>query len=125
MNCEKLTPSEPLLLSLAEMGIGTLPRSARLNLCWGGANAIGRRALDRLDLPSLWDRAVSDDLSVSRAAHRAGLVIYALKRIPKKSETVDIGPLHIEVLDIDNHRVDQLLVSRRIDPAAGTVPSAS
>ena len=52
----------------------------------------------------------------------AGLVIYALKRIPKKSETVDIGPLHIEVLDIDNHRVDQLLVSRRIDPPAATTP---
>ncbi|WP_199031605.1 MULTISPECIES: hemolysin family protein [Ralstonia] len=53
----------------------------------------------------------------------AGLVIYALKRIPKKSESVDIGPLHIEVLDIDNHRIDQLLVSRRIDPP--TAPSAS
>ncbi len=52
----------------------------------------------------------------------AGLVIYALKRIPKKSETVDIGTLHIEVLDIDNHRVDQLLVSRRIDPPAATTP---
>ncbi|MCA1538277.1 hypothetical protein I6F21_38010, partial [Bradyrhizobium sp. NBAIM03] len=55
----------------------------------------------------------------------AGLVIYALKRIPKKSETVDIGPLHIEVLDIDNHRIDQLLVSRRIDPLAAAAPSAS
>ncbi|WP_042570395.1 hemolysin family protein [Ralstonia solanacearum] len=45
----------------------------------------------------------------------AGLVIYALKRIPKKSESIDIGPLHIEVLDIDNHRIDQLLVSRCVD----------
>jgi ceramide glucosyltransferase len=65
-----------LVLSLAEMGIATLPRCARCNLCWGGAHALGRRALDRLDLPRLWDRSVSDDLSVSRAAHRAGLVIY-------------------------------------------------
>ncbi|MCK4133859.1 hemolysin family protein [Ralstonia nicotianae] len=58
----------------------------------------------------------------------AGLVIYALKRIPKKSESVDIGPLHIEVLDIDSHRIDQLLVSRRTDgPAASTpaTPAAS
>ena len=55
----------------------------------------------------------------------AGLVIYALKRIPKKSESIDIGPLHIEVLDIDNHRIDQLLVSRRIDPAAAPASSAS
>jgi len=66
-----------LLLSLAEMGVATLPRCARCNMCWGGATAIGRRALERLDLPRLWDRAVSDDLSVSRAAHAAGLVIYA------------------------------------------------
>jgi CBS domain containing-hemolysin-like protein len=51
----------------------------------------------------------------------AGLVIYALKRIPKKSESVDIGPLHIEVLDIDSHRIDQLLVSRRAEsPAAAS-----
>ena len=67
----------PLLLSLAEMGVATLPRCARCNLCWGGATAIGRRALERLDLPRLWDRAVSDDLLLSRAAHRAGFVIYA------------------------------------------------
>lgn len=67
----------PLLLSLAEAGVATLPRCARCNLCWGGATAIGRRALGRLDLPRLWERAVSDDLSLSRAAHRAGLVIYA------------------------------------------------
>lgn len=67
----------PLLLSLAEMGVATLPRCARCNLCWGGATAVGRRALRRLDLARLWDRAVSDDLSLSRAAHRAGLVIYA------------------------------------------------
>lgn len=67
----------PLLLSLAEMGVATLPRCARCNLCWGGATAIGRRALERLDLPRLWDRTVSDDMSLSRAAHRAGLVIYA------------------------------------------------
>lgn len=80
----------PLLLSLAEMGVATLPRSARLNLCWGGANAIGRRALDRLDLPRLWDRAVSDDLSVSRAAHRAGLVIYAPLTVRPPSPT-DLG----------------------------------
>ena len=67
----------PLLLSLAEMGVATLPRCARCNLCWGGATAIGRRALERLELPSLWERAVSDDMSLSRAAHRVGLVIYA------------------------------------------------
>lgn len=65
------------LVALAEAGIATLPRCARCNLCWGGATAIGRDALDRLDLPRLWDRAVSDDLVLTRAARQAGLVIYA------------------------------------------------
>lgn len=55
----------------------------------------------------------------------AGLVIYALKRIPKKSESIDIGPLHIEVLDIDNHRIDQVLVSRSIDPPASPAPTSA
>ena len=75
--CRPSPGAGALLLSLAEMGVATLPRCARCNLCWGGATAIGRDALERLDLPRLWDRAVSDDMSLSRAAHRAGLVIYA------------------------------------------------
>ncbi|MBY0329193.1 MAG: glycosyltransferase family 2 protein, partial [Acetobacteraceae bacterium] len=62
------------LVALAEMGIATLPRCARCNLCWGGATAIRR---DALDLPRVWDRAVSDDLMLTRAARAAGLLIYA------------------------------------------------
>lgn len=65
------------MLALAEMGIATLPRWSRLPLCWGGATAIGRAALDRLDLREVWDRAVSDDLALTRAARRAGLPVYA------------------------------------------------
>lgn len=81
-----------MLLSLAEIGVATLPRHARLNLCWGGATAIGRRALERLDLPRLWDRALSDDLSLSRAAHKAGLVIYAPLTVrPPSPASVDVG----------------------------------
>lgn len=76
-----------LLLALAEAGVATLPRCARCNLCWGGATAIGRAALERLDLPRLWDRAVSDDMSLSRAAHRAGLVIYAPLTVRPPSPT--------------------------------------
>ena len=64
-------------LSLIETGVATLPRSPSWNICWGGATAIGRAALDRLDLPRLWDRAMSDDLVLTRAARAAGLLIYA------------------------------------------------
>jgi hypothetical protein len=62
------------LASLAEIGIATLPRCARCNLCWGGATAIRR---DALDLRAVWDRALSDDLVLTRAARAAGLLIYA------------------------------------------------
>jgi ceramide glucosyltransferase len=64
-------------LSMIETGIATLPRSAGWNICWGGATAIGRDALDRLDLPRLWDRAMSDDLVLTRAAREAALLVYA------------------------------------------------
>ncbi len=42
----------------------------------------------------------------------AGLVIYAVKRIPKKSESITVAGFRFEVLDIDHHKIDQLLVSR-------------
>ena len=42
----------------------------------------------------------------------AGLVIYSLKRIPKKSESISVAGFRFEVLDIDHHKIDQLLVSR-------------
>ena len=45
-----------------------------------------------------------------------GLVIYALKRIPKKSESITVGGYRFEVLDIDHHKIDQLLVSRLSAP---------
>ncbi|MCO6416660.1 glycosyltransferase family 2 protein [Siccirubricoccus sp. KC 17139] len=64
-------------LALVDAGIGTLPRCAACNICWGGATAIRADALARLDLPRLWDRAISDDLTLTRAARRLGMVIYA------------------------------------------------
>ena len=96
-----------LLLSLAEMGVATLPRCARCNLCWGGATALSRRALERLDLPLLWHRAVSDDMSLSRAAHRAGLVIYAplTVRPPSPAEVGIAGALRF---GLRQHRLMRL-----------------
>lgn len=52
----------------------------------------------------------------------AGLVIYSLKRIPKKSESITVAGFRFEVVDIDHHKIDQLLVSRL--PAAPATPAA-
>ncbi len=42
----------------------------------------------------------------------AGFVMYSLKRIPKCTEHVDFAGYKFEVIDVDNFKVDQLLVSR-------------
>ena len=65
------------LAALVDHAVATLPRLDRLSLVWGGAMAVKRAALARLDLPALWDQALSDDLTVSRAARAAGLVVHA------------------------------------------------
>ncbi|MDT6960845.1 hemolysin family protein [Cupriavidus sp. SZY C1] len=54
----------------------------------------------------------------------AGLVIYALKRIPKKSESITVAGFRFEVLDIDHHKIDQLLVSRLEAAGTGTAGGA-
>lgn len=54
----------------------------------------------------------------------AGLVIYSLKRIPKKSESITVAGYRFEVLDIDHHKIDQLLVSRLPGAVAPTAASA-
>ncbi|ABF07584.1 polyamine export protein PaeA [Cupriavidus metallidurans] len=53
----------------------------------------------------------------------AGLVIYSLKRIPKKSEAITVAGFRFEVVDIDHHKIDQLLVSRL--PASASQPVAA
>ncbi|EKZ99956.1 putative hemolysin-like protein [Cupriavidus sp. HMR-1] len=53
----------------------------------------------------------------------AGLVIYSLKRIPKKSEAITVAGFRFEVVDIDHHKIDQLLVSRLPESASQTVAS--
>lgn len=55
----------------------------------------------------------------------AGLVIFTLKRIPKKSEAIEAAGFRFEVLDIDHHKIDQLLISRLPQGAAksDTVPA--
>lgn len=54
----------------------------------------------------------------------AGLVIYSLKRIPKKSESITVAGYRFEVLDIDHHKIDQLLVSRLPGAVAPTAATA-
>jgi putative hemolysin len=41
-----------------------------------------------------------------------GFVMTYLGRIPKSGDTIDLPELHLEVVDMDKHRVDKVLVNR-------------
>jgi CBS domain containing-hemolysin-like protein len=55
----------------------------------------------------------------------AGFLIYHLKRIPKRTDFVLFAGFKFEAIDIDNLRVDQLMVTRlgEDDGAASTHPA--
>ncbi|MGC3987709.1 MAG: hemolysin family protein [Pseudorhodoferax sp.] len=48
----------------------------------------------------------------------AGFMMVMLRRVPKRTDTVNWGGLRFEVLDVDSFRIDQVMVSRATDPAA-------
>jgi cellulose synthase/poly-beta-1,6-N-acetylglucosamine synthase-like glycosyltransferase len=66
-----------LIVTAVDLSIATAARSARWNLCWGGSTALDRAALNQIDLPTVWSRAASDDLTLTRALHARGLKINA------------------------------------------------
>ena len=47
----------------------------------------------------------------------AGFMMYSLRRMPKLTDAVTYGGYKFEVVDIDHHRIDQLLVTRLKEPA--------
>ncbi len=66
-----------LIAAAIDLSIATAARSFRWNLCWGGSSALDRAALKQIDLPAIWDRAASDDLTLTRALRARGLKINA------------------------------------------------
>jgi ceramide glucosyltransferase len=66
-----------LIVAAVDLSIATAARSARWNLCWGGSIALDRAALNQIDLPAIWNRAASDDLTLTVALRARGLKINA------------------------------------------------
>ena len=46
----------------------------------------------------------------------AGFVIHELQRIPATGETLSWKVFEFEVIDMDHHRIDKVLVNTRLDP---------
>lgn len=67
-----------LLVALADHGISTFPRMRAFGVLSGGSTAIRREILPGFHLPRLWQGAVSDDLSLTREAHRLGVPIHGV-----------------------------------------------
>lgn len=60
-----------LIGAAADLSVTTAARSRHWNMCWGGSTAVARGPLDRLDLLRVWERAASDDVTLTQAL-RAG-----------------------------------------------------
>ncbi|MDR2334893.1 MAG: hemolysin family protein [Burkholderiaceae bacterium] len=53
----------------------------------------------------------------------AGFLMVMLRRVPRRTDSVNFGGYKFEVLDVDSYRIDQVMVSRLQDPEAA--PPAS
>jgi putative hemolysin len=72
------------------------------------------------DLIRVTGLALDSDHEQSDVSTVGGLVIHLAGRIPAVGTTVRWQGLHIEVVDMDGHRIDQLIVS--VDPAKSPEP---
>jgi cellulose synthase/poly-beta-1,6-N-acetylglucosamine synthase-like glycosyltransferase len=52
--------------------IAAAPRDSKWTNAWGGSMALRRHTIEALALPTLWEHAVSDDLTISRAVRALG-----------------------------------------------------
>ena len=52
----------------------------------------------------------------------AGFLMYVLRKVPRPTESVDHGGFRFEVLDVDHHHIDQLLVTR-VEPVLAEKPA--
>ena len=48
----------------------------------------------------------------------AGFMMYMLRKIPKRTDSVEFAGYKFEVVDTENYKVDQLLITRLIEPTS-------
>ncbi|MEA1063359.1 hemolysin family protein [Apirhabdus apintestini] len=51
-----------------------------------------------------------------------GFMMYMLRKIPKRTDSVKYSGYKFEVVDIDNYRIDQLLVTRLVEKPSPLIP---
>ncbi|OTA20835.1 hemolysin [Xenorhabdus beddingii] len=55
----------------------------------------------------------------------AGFMMFRLRKIPKRTDSVKFGGYKFEVVDIDNYKIDQLLVTKVVDPLVQSSQSST
>ena len=48
----------------------------------------------------------------------AGFLMMMLRRVPRRTDSVTVNEHRFEVMDVDNYRIDQVLVTRAEPPSA-------
>ncbi len=78
----------------------------------------------RTDLLEL-AQVLGEDFTESGGSYHtvAGLLLHTLSRLPAEGETVRLGRYEVEVIDMDDRRIDKLLF--RLARAAGRRPKVS
>ena len=96
---------------------------------WGSPLEADQQAMQRADGSWLIDgstpvadmKRVLELESLPEEEHyetAAGFMMYMLRKVPKPTDSVEHEGIRFEVLDVDHHRVDQLLVKRLERPDA-------
>jgi CBS domain containing-hemolysin-like protein len=50
--------------------------------------------------------------------------MFMLRKVPKQTDSVEYEGMRFEVLDVDHHRIDQILV-KRLDPGQKALGAAT
>jgi cellulose synthase/poly-beta-1,6-N-acetylglucosamine synthase-like glycosyltransferase len=64
-----------IALSIINAKVAQLLGATIFNLAWGGSMAVRVETFKKLRIEEIWHNAVSDDLTLSRAAKKAGLIV--------------------------------------------------
>ena len=63
----------------------------------------------RTDLDELCDR-LGEDFGENESFHTvAGLILHQLSRVPDEGEVLQVGRFEVEVIDMDDRRIDKLI----------------
>jgi Hemolysins and related proteins containing CBS domains len=75
------------------------------------------------DLEDLADE-LGEDFGEADGFHTvAGLVLHQLSRIPEEGESLQLGRFEVEVIDMDDRRIDKLLFRQIVKPDSTANPS--